>query len=96
MNNRQNYINNVLQNNTKYARKQNIKRIYKEVHGVLPQIYAAFALTLSYERYKWTPEQIEELFEETMALWEDCERNGVNMCEWCEKETGIDVEEKKY
>lgn len=65
-------------------------------HDIVPQIYAAFALTLSYDNYKWTKEQIEDLFNETMALCDASARECVNMCELCEEVTGIDVKEKKY
>lgn len=95
MNNRQKYIDNVINSRTKHAQKQKLQRLYEQTHSVTPQIYAAFALTLSYDNYKWTPEQIEKLFTETMELWDDCARNGVNMCKWCEEVTGIDCEEKK-
>lgn len=87
MTNRQRYIQNLIKE----------KKVEKEAHGVTPQVYAAFALTLSYEdgKYKWTPEQIEELFVETQALWEDCVKSDVDMCEWCYQVTGIDVRERK-
>ena len=96
MTNRQKYIQNVIDTKTKYSIKNEIKRIDKLTHDVVPQIYAAFALTLSYNNYKWTKEQIEDLFNETMALWDGSAREGVNMCEWCEEVTGIDVQAKKY
>lgn len=92
MNNKQKYIDSVMNNRTKYSQKQKMKRLYEETHSVVPQIYAAFALTLSYKNYNWDSDKIEQLFNETMELWDDCARNGVNMCKWCEEVTGIDVE----
>lgn len=91
MNNRQKYIDNVLNGRTKHAQKTRLKMLNEKIHGVTPQIFASFALVLN-QKYKWDADDIEELFSDVMNKWDDFAESGENMCEYCEKVTGIDVE----
>ena len=53
-------------------------------------MYAAIALVLT-RKYGWEHEQINELFQESQDIWNECVHGKVNMLEMCEQETGIEL-----
>lgn len=61
------------------------------IDQITPNIYAAFALTLSDEKYGWTAEQITDLFADTQRLWLDSMSDGRNMAQICSDLLDIDV-----
>lgn len=65
------------------------KRLEKQIANITPQVYAGIALALS-RKYGWEYEQINELFVESQAIWNECVDSDVDMIAMCEEETGIE------
>lgn len=65
------------------------KQLSKQVQNITPQVYAGIALAL-YRKYGWEYEQINELFAESQAIWNECVHSEVDMISMCEEETGIE------
>lgn len=59
----------------------------------MPEVYAGIALALQ-RNYGWDYEQINELFEGSQRIWEDCNEKNVNMVQMCADETGIELRSK--
>ena len=83
--------------NNKYFIEQakEIERLKKRLKEVTEEnvanVYSAIALCLSDVKYGWDSDKIEELFADTQALWNDSNRKGISMPDWCEELTGICV-----
>lgn len=69
------------------------KVLYEKVQQIVPEVYAGLALAL-YREHGWTYEQINDLFAESQAIWQECVDMDINMVQMCEEETGIDVQRK--
>lgn len=70
------------------------KHMYKHIHFLVPQIYAAIALTL-HRQEGWGFKRINRLFAGSQEIWNECAENGVDMLQMCEDETGIQVKENR-
>jgi hypothetical protein len=70
---------------------EQLKRLQQEIKNVTPAVYAAIAIGLV-EEYKWTPEEVQNLFEYTQSLWSECTKKDISMREWCLELTGIDMQ----
>ena len=66
------------------------KILYKKIEQITPEVYAGIALTL-HRKYGWGYKRINDLFEESQIIWNECINSDINMVEMCEKETGIEL-----
>ena len=66
------------------------KMLYKKIEQITPEVYAGIALTL-HRKYGWGYKRINDLFEESQVIWNECINSDINMMEMCEKETGIEL-----
>ena len=66
------------------------KAMQRQINEITPNIYASLALALS--RCGVSHEEIEAVFAESQAIWEECVNSDVNMREMCLNEIGIDVQ----
>lgn len=64
--------------------------LYKKIEQITPEVYAGIALTL-HRKYGWGYKRINDLFEESQIIWNECINSDINMVEMCEKETGIEL-----
>ena len=62
---------------------EQLKRLQTEIKNVTPAVYSAIAIGLV-EEYKWTPDEVRDLFEYT--------QKDISMREWCLELTGIDMQ----
>lgn len=62
-------------------------RMEKQIQTVVPQIYAAFALTLNENGF--SDEDIADLFAQTQNKWQFCIEHDIDMIRLCESKTGI-------
>lgn len=69
------------------------KTLYNKINQIVPEVYAGIALALQ-RNYGWDYEQINELFEGSQRIWEDCNEKNVNMVQMCADETGIELRNK--
>lgn len=69
------------------------KTLYNKINQIVPEVYAGIALAL-HRNYGWDYEQINELFEGSQRIWEDCNEKNVNMVQMCADETGIELRSK--
>lgn len=65
------------------------KAMYQQIQQITPSIYSAIAIAL--HRHGATFEEIESIFAESQAIWNECVHKDINMPEMCLEETGIDV-----
>lgn len=70
------------------------KYMYQKTQQITPEVYAGIALAL-HRRYGWGFKRINDLFTVSQEIWEECADSNLNMCDICEKETGIDIRVKK-
>lgn len=61
--------------------------IERRVEWLTPHVYASIGLAL-YDKYKWEPEQIQELFAESQELWQASTREGWDILENAEEIVG--------
>ena len=66
------------------------KMLYKKIEQITPEVYAGIALTL-HRKYGWGYKRINDLFEGSQIIWNECINSDINMLEMCEKETGIEL-----
>lgn len=66
------------------------KMIYKKIEQITPEVYAGIALAL-HRKCGWGYKRINDLFEESQIIWNECINSDINMVEMCEKETGIEL-----
>lgn len=69
------------------------KRTMKQALDVVPKVYAAIAISLQ-RKYGWEFEDINDLFNESQEVWNECVQTGVDMLKMCSDETGIDMQRK--
>jgi len=65
------------------------KMLYKKIEQITPEVYAGIALAL-HRKCGWGYKRINDLFEESQIIWNECINSDINMVEMCEKETGIE------
>lgn len=68
----------------------NYKILYKKINQITPEVYAGIALAL-HRKCGWGYKRINDLFEESQIIWNECINSDINMMEMCEKETGIEL-----
>ena len=66
------------------------KLLYKKIDQITPEVYAGIALAL-HRKCGWGYKRINDLFEESQIIWNECINSDINMVEMCEKETGIEL-----
>ena len=66
------------------------KILYKKINQIIPEVYAGIALAL-HRKCGWGYKRINDLFEESQIIWNECINSDINMLEMCEKETGIEL-----
>ena len=66
------------------------KMLYKKIEQITPEVYAGIALAL-HRKCGWGYNRINDLFEESQIIWNECINSDINMVEMCEKETGIEL-----
>ena len=66
------------------------KMLYKKIEQITPEVYAGIALAL-HRKCGWGYKRINDLFEESQIIWNECINSDINMVEMCEKETGIEL-----
>ena len=66
------------------------KMLYKKIEQITPEVYAGIALAL-HRKFGWGYKRINDLFEESQIIWNECINSDINMVEMCEKETGIEL-----
>ena len=66
------------------------KILYKKINQITPEVYAGIALAL-HRKCGWGYKRINDLFEESQIIWNECINSDINMLEMCEKETGIEL-----
>ena len=66
------------------------KMLYKKIEQITPEVYAGIALAL-HRKCGWGYKRINDLFEESKIIWNECINSDINMVEMCEKETGIEL-----
>ena len=66
------------------------KILYKKINQITPEVYAGIALAL-HRKCGWGYKRINDLFEESQVIWNECINSDINMMEMCEKETGIEL-----
>ena len=67
------------------------KQLYKKIKEITPEVYAGIALAL-HRKYGWGYKRINDLFNESQVIWNECIQTDINMVQMCEKETGIEVQ----
>ena len=66
------------------------KLMYQQIKFITPKVYAAIAIAMHRRGYSF--EEIENIIDESQAIWTECVQGDVNMLEMCKNETGIDIE----
>ena len=69
------------------------KMLYKKIEQITPEVYAGIALAL-HRKCGWGYKRINDLFEESQIIWNECINSDINMVEMCEKETGIELKKE--
>ena len=66
------------------------KILYNKINQITPEVYAGIALAL-HRKCGWGYKRINDLFEESQIIWNECINSDINMLQMCEKETGIEL-----
>lgn len=69
------------------------KEMYRQIQNITPEVYAGIALAL-HRKCGWGFKRINDLFNESKEIWNECVQTGINMPKMCLEETGIDVQRK--
>ena len=65
----------------------------KKVNQITPEVYAGIALAL-HRKCGWGYKRINDLFNESQEIWDECNTKTINMIEMCYEETGIELRSK--
>lgn len=68
--------------------------IENRLNWIVPRTYASIGLSL-YEKYRWEPEQIQELFTYSQELWQASVREGWDMLDNAEEIIGAEFKRFK-
>ena len=63
--------------------------IERRIEWLVPRVYASIGLAL-YEKYKWEPEEIQELFRESQEIWQSSSNEGWDMLANAEEIVGAE------
>ena len=66
------------------------KILFDKISKIVPEVYAGIALSL-HRNYGWEYEQINDLFQSSQVIWQECNDRNENMVQMCEEETGIEL-----
>ena len=69
------------------------KKTQQIIRDTTPAVYAGIALAL-HRKHGWGFKRINDLFAESQNIWNECVESNGNMIEMCERETGINVQNK--
>ena len=69
------------------------KKLQTSIRDTTPSVYAGIALAL-HRKHGWGYKRINDLFNESIIIWNECIRSDMKMMEMCLEETGIDVQMK--
>ena len=56
------------------------KMLYKKIEQITPEVYAGIALAL-HRKCGWGYKRINDLFEESQIIWNECINSDINMVE---------------
>ena len=77
-------------NNKKAMLKKKDKMdIQRRIEWLVPRVYASIGLAL-YEKFEWEPEQIQELFNYSQAVWQSSTAEGWDMLDNAEEIVGAE------
>ena len=77
-------------NNKKAVLKKKDKMdIQRRIEWLVPRVYASIGLAL-YEKFEWEPEQIQELFNYSQAVWQSSTAEGWDMLDNAEEIVGAE------
>lgn len=60
------------------------KKLQENIRDTTPRVYAALALAL-YRNHGWRHKRINNLFNESIIIWNECVQSDLNMIEMCKK-----------
>ena len=69
------------------------KKLQTNIRDITPTVYAGIALAL-HRKYGWGHKRINDLFNESIIIWNECIQSDMKMLEMCLEETGVDVQMK--
>lgn len=69
------------------------RKLQESIRDTKPSVYAGIALAL-HRKHGWGYKRINDLFNESIVIWNECIQSDVKMLEMCENETGINVKMK--
>lgn len=69
------------------------KHMYQKIQQITPEVYAGIALALHRE-HGWGYKRINDLFNASQDIWNECVQSELNMIQMCYEETGIDIARK--
>ena len=72
---------------------EQVKNIRRTIRDITPSVYAALALAL-HRKCGWGYKRINDLFNFSQEIWNECVQSDMDILEMCEKETGINVMNK--
>ena len=70
-------------------KKKDKMDIQRRIEWMVPRIYASIGLAL-YEKFEWEPEQIQELFSYSQAVWQSSTAEGWDMLDNAEEIVGAE------
>lgn len=76
-------------NHRSLAKKKAMLDIENRLNWMVPRIYASIGLAL-YEGFEWEPEQIQELFNYSQAVWQSSTAEGWDMLDNAEEIVGAE------
>lgn len=69
---------------------EQVKNIRRTIRDITPSVYAELALAL-HRKCGWGYKRINDLFNFSQEIWNECVQSDMDILEMCEKETGINV-----
>lgn len=70
-------------------KKKDKLEIQRRIEWLVPRVYASIGLAL-YDKYKWDPEQIQELFKESDDIWQASTVEGWDLLKNAEEIVGAE------
>ena len=70
-------------------KKKDKMDIQRRIEWLVPRVYASIGLAL-YEKFEWEPEQIQELFNYSQAVWQSSTAEGWDMLDNAEEIVGAE------
>ena len=70
-------------------KKKDKLEIQRRIEWLVPRVYASIGLAL-YDKYKWDPEQIQDLFKESDDIWQASTVEGWDLLKNAEEIVGAD------